>query len=222
MQDKAHRPLAALAGVGFCLLGILGTLVYPSGPDVFGEPAAIASLYKDNENGVLAADAIYLLSGTLLLVFAGYLRSVVARVEAPDGIVASVAFGGLVAGAAVGVASASLDLVGALRVGEQGTIAPETAAALSDSSAVLYGTAFPVAAGVGVLAVAVASLRAGALPKWLGALSAILGVAMLLPPISYIAIIVFGFWALATGVVLFIRPAGDRRGVSAAEATASA
>jgi len=69
--EKA-RPLAALFGVGAFVLGIAGTLAYPSSPEFVDEPAKIADFYLNNDDKLLAADTLYLLAGVLLLAFAGY------------------------------------------------------------------------------------------------------------------------------------------------------
>lgn len=60
-----------------------------------------------------------------------------------------------------------------------------------------------------MLAIAAVAFRTRVLPTWLAGLSA-LGVALLVPPIVYIAAIVFTFWCLVTGIVVYLRssPAG--------------
>ena len=53
-----------------------------------------------------------------------------------------------------------------------------------------------------VLAVAVAALRQSALPRWFGALSVPLGLALAIPGIGAIAMIVFVFWVGIAGVAM--------------------
>jgi len=216
-MDATKKPLAALFGLGFFVLGIAGTLAYPSAPDFADEPAKIAAFYTENSNSVLITDTLYLLAGALLLAFVGYLFSVSRRVEADEGGVAATAFAGGVAGVAMLLGAASLDAVAALRVDEQSAIDPEVAAALWDTGSILFGLAAPTAFAVLVLGTAVLALRRGLLPKWHGAISVVLGVALAIPPISYFAIIVFNFWVLLTSLLLYLRgePArvgADRQG----------
>jgi hypothetical protein len=81
---------------------------------------------------------------------------------------------------------------------------------MADGHNVLFGTAAPMAFGVAVLAIAAVAFRSRVLPTWLAGLSAVLGVALLVPPIAYIAAIVFTFWCPVTGIVVYLRssPAG--------------
>lgn len=76
----------------------------------------------------------------------------------------------------------ALDTAAALRVDERGSIPPDTAAALADGHGVLFGMAAPTAFGVAVLATAALALRTSVLPRWLGVVSVVLGIALLVPP----------------------------------------
>jgi hypothetical protein len=219
-MSTRHRPLVALAGVAFCLLGIAGTLAYPSDPGFAAAPPEIAAFYTENDGALLAANTLYLLAGSVLLVFTGYLRSAVARAEGGDHRLASIVFAGGVAGAALSIGAASLDVGAALRVDEQGTISPDVAPVMWDAGHVLYGLAAPMALAVLVLATAVAARRTGLLPTWHVALSGLLGVALLAPPINHVAVIAFTFWALVTGGVLYM--AGDEAAERVAVSPATA
>ncbi len=205
-MNTQKRPLAALFGVGFFVLGIAGTLATPSEPGFVDKPAKIAQYYLDNGGELLAASTMYLLGGAVLLAFAGYLLAVSRRVEGGDGRVALMGFGGAVAGAGMLVLAASTDAVAALRVEEQDAIDPQVATVLWDLSLMFFGLAAPMAFAVLVLATATLALRNALLPGWYGAVSVVLGVALLIPPISYIAVIVFTFWVLLTGLMLYLRP----------------
>lgn len=208
-MSKDKRPLAALAGVAFCLLGIAGTLAYPTEPDFVAASSEITTFYMEEESALIPASALYLFGGAFLLVFTGFLRSALGRAEGGEQRVASIAFAGGVAGATLSLAAASLDVVAALRVDERDEIAPEVATVFWDLGNILFGLAAPMALGVLVLATAVVARRTGLLPTWHVVVSVLLGVALLAPPINYVAVIVFTFWALITGVVLYL--AGDPR-----------
>ena len=204
MKDRT-RLLAMLSGVGLCLLALAATLAYPAAPEFVDEPARIAAFYGDNSGAVLGANWIYLLGGALMIVFAGALRSILNRAEGGDGFLSGLAFGGILAGAAATLAGTALDTAAALRVDEQGAIAPDIAAVLADAHGVLFGLAAPMAFSVAVLATAALALRTSVLPTWLAGLSAVLGIALLVAPIAYIAAIVFTFWCLVTGLVLYLQ-----------------
>lgn len=200
-----RRPTAALLGVGVFILGIAGAIAAPELPDFVGESAEILSYYEE-ESAVLTANVLYLLSGVVFLFFASYLRSVSRVAEGGTGWISNAGFAGAIAGYAVAFASAAIDMTGALRFSERDTISPEVATALFDLSMVLYGLAMPMAIAVLVLATAIVALRTGFLPAWLGGVSVVLGIALLIPPINYIAIIVFNFWVLAVALTLYFRP----------------
>lgn len=204
MKDRTSS-LAMVSGVGLCLLGLAATLVYPAAPEFVDEPARIAAFYGDNSGTLLGANWIYLLGGALMIVFAGALRAILNRAEGGDGFLSGLAFGGILAGAAVTLAGTALDTAAALRVDEQGAIAPDIAAVLADGHGVLFGMAAPMAFSVGVLATAALALRTSVLPTWLAGLSAVLGIALIVAPIAYIAAIVFTFWCLVTGIVLYVQ-----------------
>lgn len=214
MKKDTRRSLATLSGAGLCLLGLAATLTYPAAPEFVDEPAKIAAFYGDNSETVLTANAMYLLGGTLMIVFAGALRSILAEAEGNDGLLSGLAFGGMLAGAAVTLAGTALDTAGALRVDEQGSIAPDTAAVLADGHNVMFGMAAPMGFGVAVLATAAIASRTSILPTWLTGLSTGLGIALLVPPISHVAAVAFTFWCLVTSLVLFVQSRTDEAATS--------
>lgn len=201
MNGRAVSRLAALSGAGFFVLATAGYFAYPSAPDFMAKAPAVQAFYVGQHGAVLAANTLYLLSGMLLLVFAAALRAELRGGKGGE-LTATAVFGALIAGASLMIASAGVDMAGALHVQEQGTIAPQSASVLWDLNHILFGLAAPMALAVAVLGCALASLRDGALPSWLGAVSLALGVALAIPPINYVSIVVFIFWALATSIVL--------------------
>jgi hypothetical protein len=205
-MKESGRSLTTLSGAGFCLLGLAGTLAYPAEPSFVDAPAKLATFYGEEHETLLVANSLYLLGAALLIVFAGVLYSFLRQSEDGDGRLATMALGGTLAGATLALGGAALDTGAALRVEEQGSIAPDTAAAMADASDILFGLAAPMAFGVAVLATAAVAFRSGALPIWLAALSVPLGIALLVPPINYVSVIAFTFWCMVTSIVLFLRP----------------
>ena len=91
---------------------------------------------------------------------------------------------------------------------------------MADAHGVLFGMGAPMAWGVAALAIAVLAFRTSVLPTWLAGLSTVLGIALLVPPIAYIAAIVFTWWCLVTGIVLYLQTRSQhavRRGGQPAE-----
>jgi hypothetical protein len=216
---RGRERLLPLAGVAFVALGLAGTAVQPSAPGFVAQPAKVAAWFDGHASGILATQVLYLLAGVALLWFVAALRSALAR-GPRDAALASAVFAGGVAGASLMLASATADAIGALRVQEQDAIAPQIAATLHDVSMGLYGIAAPTAWAVAVLSAAALALRSGALPRWLALASLPLGIALAIPPISYVAIVVMNLWVLAVAGALAWRPAAA--GAEAASAGAAA
>ncbi len=220
LSSKTDRRPLAVAGLGVLALSLLGTAATPSEPGFVADAGSIATFYKENVDGVLASQTLYFVATLFLLWFVGALYALLRRAEGPDGHTAVVALAGGVAGSAMLLAAGAANAVGALRADERGEIAPDVATVLWDLSAVLFGLAAPMGMAVLVLAVAVAALRNGALPRWFGVLSVPLGLALAIPPINHVAIIAFFFWVGIVGVVALTQ--GDPRAVTSPARTTSA
>lgn len=219
MTGTRDRRLLALAAGAFFALALIGRVLYPSEPDFVGAPASIAPFYQDNVNALLASNTIYMIGMAVFIAFAGTLATTLRR--SLDGALPSVAFGGAVAGAALMLAAGTADIVAALRVQQQDAIDPQVAAVMWDLNSALFGLGAPMAFAVLVLAVAVAGLRGTGVPRWLAAVSVILGVALVVPPISYIAVIVFIFWVPAVGVAMLLKPEGETEAAGVTRGVAS-
>lgn len=194
-----------LGGILFLILGGLGAVIYGETPDFVGSPEAISAFYEAESDPVTVGNVLYLFGGAFLLVFVAALRAGLERVAGPTSPQATLALIGGVAGTAMMIGAASIDLVAALRVDEQGSIDPATATVLWDVSGVLFGLAAGFGWGVALLAAASVALRRDALPAWLGVLSAIWGIVLLIPPISWVAMVSLGLPTAAWGIVLYLR-----------------
>ena len=204
MTSTQNGRLGALAGIGFLALGLLGTAVQSGEPGFAAKPSELAAHYLDDTDTILAGGSMYIVGSILLLWFVSTLRGRMQRATNDD-VLPTLAYAGGVAGATLCIAAPSVDIMGALRADEQGTIDPAVATTLADVSAILYGLAAPAAFAALVLAVAAAALRTGFLPRSLGFVSVPLGIALAVPPISYVAVIVFMFWVGVVGAALALR-----------------
>jgi hypothetical protein len=202
--NRGSLRLAALSGVGFFTIGMIGRLSYPRDLALTAQPAAVEAFYADHHARILASDMLYLLSAGLLMVFAGSLYAVLRHSGGDDGL-ATMVFGAMVAGAALMLAAAAIDMAGGVRGHGQGTVVPQAASVLWSANHELVALAAPIPFAVAVLGCALAAFRDRALPVWLGAASVVLGVALAIPPLGSISIVVFGFWAFTTSLVLVIR-----------------
>ena len=122
--------LAPLAGVGFVVLYVAG-LAFMLGdePGFVAAQDEVAAYYTDREDQILTGGVLATIAVPFLIWFAGALRATLSDLDARLG--ATALAGGAAAAAILGL-GASSNLVGALRVGENDTIAPETAAVFFD------------------------------------------------------------------------------------------
>lgn len=212
MPMSRWERLAPLTGIVFLVLGLVANLViYPgSAPDFVDEPSKIVAFYEDDTSAIMTTDVINLISAFFLLWFLGSLRSALRRAEGGDGRVSAIAFAGGTAGVALLLASASADLVAALRADDQDRIDPAVATALWDLSSILFGAASLMAFAVLLVATAVVTLRTRALPVWLGWGSLVIGIGLAIPPISFFVFFAFLLWVLVTSIVLYLAGAKTR------------
>lgn len=188
----------------------------------FEQPAAGASgpelldFYGDLSDRIVAGGLLSLTSIAISVVFASALRSVLIESEG-DELLANVAFGGMVLGAAAGVGAEGINAAAAIRAGD-GELSEPLALALFDISYMLGSYASGVGFGLVMLAVGWAALRnAALLPRWLAWVTVAVGVAMITPLFGFVlgeATVVPGFLIV---VVLGIRLL---RGSMAREASA--
>src|SRR5687768_16184448 len=113
MSSTTNGRAGALAGVGFLALGLLGTVVQSGSPGFAAEADELVAHYVDDTDAILAGSTMYLIGAILLLWFVSTLR---ARMRGTgDDVLGGLAFAGGVAGAALCIAAASANVMGALR-----------------------------------------------------------------------------------------------------------
>jgi hypothetical protein len=213
MQEKSSlEQLAPLSGVAFAVLGIGGTMIAaPGEPDFVGPPDEWARYYMRHDGDIIFGGMVLLLAVFALVWFLGSVRRVLRDAEGGDGRVSSIGFAGGLIGAAMLLGSAATTMVAALRVDEQGTISAELATVMGDLSSILFGLAAPLALGVLVAASAVVGFRHAALPPWLSWTSSALAVVMVIPFVSWAAMLVFPLWAGTVSVLIYLRETAPAR-----------
>lgn len=205
LVEKAdQKPYAPLSGAIFTVLAVIATFIAGfDGPGFADLPAAIVDRYTQDFESIITADVLYLLAGAALLFFVAVLYSHARRAEGSDGGIAIAVALGATVGTTLLLAAAAIDATAALRIDEQGGVDPQVATVAFDVSRVLFGAAAPIGWAVALIAVARLSFSAQMLPGWLGLLSGLLGVILLIPQISYVGMILFVLWPLVVGVVLY-------------------
>jgi hypothetical protein len=201
--------LAGLAGLAFVALFVgafaLGIEVGPSDREILEH-------YADSGNRAKEAVAFFLIAGAALafVVFAAVLRTLIARAEQETAALATLAWAGgtacgvlLLAGNAVSRATAFAAM------SDDFQLDPNTRRLIEDAGLLLLASG-AFAAILLVVAVSLAALRHGVLPRWLG--WAGFPAAALLPlAIAFVGFLVLAVWVLAVSAALaFGRPGGNR------------
>jgi hypothetical protein len=191
-----------LAGVAAVALWILGFVLFLATEVEGAETAAeILAGYEEDENQILLAAWVFGLGGVLFLWFLGTRRLRLLAAEGASGRLTAVAFG---AGIATAVFLISLPL-GDAAAALTDDLEPAAAQALNE-----VGTAFFIGAELSAVALTVATglviLRTGVLPRWLGWVSLVLGLWLLIAPIGWLGLIAgFPLWVLALSFLLWQR-----------------
>jgi hypothetical protein len=216
----AARPtlerFAALAGVVAVLLWVVGIFVQESG-DTPGDSATgdeVLAYFSGEENRILAGGFIVMLGALFFFIFVGALRARLLAAEGPTGFVTAIAYGAGVVAAYSMLMLPAPDMAGALSNEDLSGDAALAVTSLSDVfflGAELTGAL--LLACVGLLVV-----RTRALPVWMGWISLLFALWMLIPPIGWAGLL-FGvpLWTVAVSVLLYLRPAGGPAGPPATE-----
>jgi hypothetical protein len=182
--------IGPLTGILFVVLAIVAFAVGGNTPDVNDSARDVVSFYVDNDSEQVIAAVLLALGCVALIFFLGSLRLVLRAAAGDQGGLSTVTLlGGL--GIAVGV---SIFAGIGFTLGDAADDLPASATlALNALNSDLF---FPVAVGAATfnLGLGLAVLRHGGLPRLLGWLALVIGIAGLTPA---------GFFAfLATGIVI--------------------
>lgn len=161
------------------------------------------------QGAFLVFHVLAVLTMLVLPIFGAGLKRRLDQQGAAGGLHGQVALGGLLLTAAALLLGSGLDTQFALGFSEPEMFVPESAAFYTDWVATISW--LWVGAGLAALAVAAASLRHGAAPRWLGVVSLVLGALTVLAgvsPLQYMAGFVGPIWVLVASLGFAL---GDRR-----------
>jgi hypothetical protein len=199
---------AALGGVAYVVLFAIGTiLIFGNSPDSSGAPAKIIDYYsksghrdKMNIGWALGALGVF-----FFFWFLSALRRTVSRLEGDEGFLTGLtAIGGTVYGT---LALAGLALEVGIRTMSDDTyhhqVYPGLIHAADDAGWVIHASG---GAGLGamIIAASLAGLRAGAIPRWAGWLSVVVGIISLFL-IVFFPWFVVAIWILVVSIGMFVR-----------------
>lgn len=202
MSDRWAR-FAPLTGVAFAVLTVVGILA--SGgetPEGSASPAKVIAYYAAHRSEIETSAILLALAFLFVVLFAASLRSYLRRTPAAEGLSALVLAGGvLMAAGALSTSGVEYGLAHNIHVL---ALSPQTAQATNLVSQELF---LPILAGAFIFAVAggLAILRGAQLPRWLGFAAIVLGIAALIPPASFPALIGFVIWSVVVSILIYVR-----------------
>ena len=203
MTRISWERLAALAGVSFV---VLYAAAFALGIEVGASDREILDYYADSGNRAKEVVAFFLIAAAALafIVFAGSLRSLIARAEQETAMLAALAWAGGTACAVLVLAGDAVSRATAFAaMSEDFRLDPNTRRLFEDAGFLLFVSG-ALAAILLVIAVSLAALRHGLLPRWLG--WAGFPAAALLPlAIGFVGFLVLALWMLAVSAALALR-----------------
>ncbi len=187
MSAKAIGPLT---GILFVVLAIVAFVVGGETPDATDSTRKVVDFYLDHDNAQMIGSAALALGCVALIFFLGSLRRALRAAPGDEGGLSTIA---LLGGVMIAVGASIFAGIGFTLGDAANDLPPSAIMALNALNSDLF---FPLAVGTAVfnLALGLAIVRHGALPKPLGWLALVIGIAGLTP---------LGFFAfLATGLVI--------------------
>jgi hypothetical protein len=184
--------IAPLTGVAFVVLVIISFIIVGEPPSADDPVDEIVDHYIDNKDSVQIGAFLGTVAGTLLIFFFGYVRKVLRAAEGAGGMLSLL----VLVGATIIALGAAID----------GTIEPTSVQTLQ----ALWDNDFlPFALGTQVLwfSVGLSIVRHGALPKWLGWVAIVFGIASL-TPIGFFAFLGGIVWILIVSIMLTMQARG--------------
>jgi hypothetical protein len=200
MSSKWER-WATLSGVFAVVFWILGVILISSKAKGDKGPEALAS-YHQHSDGILVGGLLWSIGVLLFIWFLASLRSHFLAAEGQPGRLSTLAFGGGIAAAVIAMLIPVADEVGALNKNDIDASGAAVLHHFSDAFFVATEYMLPVF----FFSSAILALRHGALPKWLGWFSVLIGIVLLIGPIGWAALIfATPIWVLIVSVWLYLR-----------------
>jgi hypothetical protein len=191
---------APLTGIAFVALFIAAFAITGETPDVDDPAAQVRDYWVDKDAENIWA-ALFLIWGSVLAIwFGASLRTALRRAEGELGRLSGLVFAGWVV-LAVGVMAFAGFGFAVADVADEADVGDEVIQTLS----ILNSDFFPILSGglaVAMLAGGLAVLRHGGIPRWLGYVAVLLGIAAVTPA-GFFAFLATGIWVVIVSVLLY-------------------
>ena len=195
------RSVGPLTGILFVVLVIVAFLVSGETPATDDSPREIVDFYLDNDDSQAAASAVLALGCVALVFFLGTLRRALRAAAGDDGGLSTVV---LLGGVVIAVGASIFAGIGFTLGDAADELPPSAILTLNALNSDLF---FTVAVGTAVfnLALALAVLRHGGLPRPLGWVALVIGIAGL-TPLGFFSFLATGIVIVWTSVALMMKP----------------
>jgi hypothetical protein len=194
------KQLVPLSGVVAVVLMIAGFVLGGETPEADDSLKEVVSYYSEHDTDLQIASGLLGLAGFFFLVFSTTVAGALRRAQGESGGASALSFaGGIVFAVGVsifaGLGFAAADVVD--------DVDPTVVQALNALGSDMF---FTVAIGTGafLLGAGIATLKSGALPRWLGWAAVAIGV-IALTPAGFFGFIALGAWTLIASVLLSMR-----------------
>jgi hypothetical protein len=199
-MDRSNEWLAPLTGVAFVVVGIIGFIIGGE-PKSADQPVnEVVNFYLDNKDSIEIGAILGVGASVLLIFFGAYLRKVLRAAGGEGEMLSLVSFIGLVLVGLGFAIDGTISFALAEAADDIDPIAVQSLQALWDNDflPIMLGVlAFLWATGISVI-------RSGALPKWLGWVMIVLGIAAI-TPIGFVSFIGSALLVLVISILLSLR-----------------
>jgi hypothetical protein len=197
MQQSRWERLAPLTGLIAVAIIIAVFAIGGSTPDEDDSASKVVNFYSKHHDKHMTLGFILAISVPFLIAFASTLRYELRRAGG-SGQLATMAFGGGV------LAAAGFGILSTVHIALSSAAEQVATYGTAQTLNVLDANDFiPAAAGVGVLVLAagMSVVRHGGLPRWLGWVAVVFGIATFTPG-GFIAVLASGIWIIVVSILL--------------------
>jgi hypothetical protein len=217
VNTRFERRSALVTGVLAVALWVVGLVISQSSTSHLSDKATDAQVLawiQGNKNPIILGSWLFMIGCISFVWFAGMLRSRLAGAEGGTHALSTIAFGGALAAAVMGLGTQA-DIASAINASDVSAATAGTFHHLGD----LFFMGAELSLITMLAAVTALAYRTAVVPKWWGTVGAIVAVVLAIGPIGWAALI-FGLpvWTLVTSVLLARTPRSRTAATAAATA----